>query len=140
MLLTISFAKDGCIYSRDNAPGEEYCFTVVDIELAADVECDADTIKNYDLENERMELINTFHLILSEKELMVESLASAELAYTELELARQKILSLMKAERLKKLRFVVQTCLEIGNIIEQIEERLQDSEFKDIILLARNIR
>ena len=139
-MFTISFAKDGCIYSRDNDPGEEYCFTVVDIELAADVECDADTIIKHDLENERMELINKFHSIVREKELMVKSFASAEEAYTELEIARQKILSLMKAERLKKLRFVVQTCLEIGNIIEQIEERLQDSEFKDIILLARNIR
>ena len=139
-MFTICFAKDGCIYSRDNDPGEEYCFTVVDIVLAADVECDADTIIKHDLENERMELINKFHLIVSEKELMVESLASAELAYTELEVARQKILSLMKAEKLKKLRLVVQTCLEIGNIIEQIEEKLQDSEFKDIILLARNIR
>ena len=87
-----------------------------------------------------MELINKFHSIVSEKELMVESLASAEEAYTELEIARQKILSLKKAKRLKKLRLVVQTCLDIGNIIEQIEEKLQESEFNEIILMARNIR
>ena len=139
-MFTIFIAKDGCIYSRDNDPGEEYCFTVVDIEFAADVECDADTIIKHDLENERMESINKFHSIVSEKELMVESLASAEEAYTELEIARQKILSLKKVKRLKKLRLVVQTCLDIGNIIEQIEEKLQESEFNEIILMARNIR
>ena len=44
------------------------------------------------------------------------------------------------SESMVVLNDVVQTCLDIGNIIEQIEEKLKASEFNEIILMARNIR
>ena len=139
-MFTACFPKDGCIYSRNNDPGEEYCFSEVDVELGADVECEADNISKHELETEREELIEIFHFKVNEKELLVQSLASAEEAFSALEIARQKILSLGVAQRLEELSLVAQTCSQLENIFEKIEKKVQESEFKETLLFARNIR
>ena len=71
---------------------------------------------------------------------LVETMASAEDAYVAIEEAKLKIESLKEIEQLTKMRFVVKNCSEFGGKIEKILENVQQSKYKVVIHLAKNIR
>ena len=117
----------------------------MDISKGGDVTCEEsgtfspDNSKNK-LENERKELIEKISTKEREKRDLTETMASAEDAYIAIEEAKQKIESLNENGQLKKSRLVVQECSAFLQNIEIIEVYVQDTKYREVILLAKNIR
>ena len=112
----------------------------------ADITCEVEygtstlDISKNKLETERKELIEEIERKEKEKVHLVETMASAEEAYVAIEEAKLKIESLKEILQLKKMRFVVKNCSDVGGKIEKILENVQKSKYKMVIYLAKNIR